>query len=594
MIADPLALLWPRPQRIARLPGAWTPDLARPRQNPAQSASLRPEGYRLRADRDGVAVEAADEAGARHAARTIDQVLRLSRERTSIPAFEIEDWPDFPRRGVLLDVSRGKVPRMETLLALVDRLAGLKIDELQLYTEHAFAYAGHEEVWRDASPIAPDEVRALDRFCTERGIDLVPNQQSLGHMHRWLGLDRYRTLAEVPEGIEHAFSLKREPFGLCPTDAAVPAFLADLYDQLLPCFSSRFFDVGLDEAIDLGAGRSKAACEEIGKGRVYLRFLERVHRLALERGRRIQFWADGILEHADIASEVPQDAIPLVWGYEADHPFAEQARAVARHGHEFYVCPGTSSWQSIAGRVRNAAANLAGAAREGLAAGATGYLVADWGDRGHLQPPFASLPGFLLGAGFAWNVSSASDPALDLRALLGAHAFEDPEGTLPAVALELGDLYLESGCASTNGSALFFLLAFASEPLPHARMPGLSVEGLERALAALARSRARLHGARGSPAASGHVADEMTWAADLLAFACRLGIARLRSDPGAPISALPDADRRRLANELEPLVPQHRRGWLLRNRPGGLAEAAGWLERPLRALRGGLSGSIPV
>jgi len=546
----------------------------------------RAQGYRLRAGPAGIEICAADAAGERHAEATLDQVLRLHTGPAALPAFEIEDGPDFARRGVLLDVSRTKVPTERTLADQVDLLASFKVDELQLYTEHAFAYRGHEEVWRDASPITPDEARALDRRCRDRGIELVPNQQSLGHMHRWLARERYRHLAEVPEGVVHAFSRAQEPFSLCPTDLASLEFLGRLYDELLPCFESRLLNVGLDETFDIGLGRSRAACAARGKDRVYLEFLRGVHELARARGHRIQFWGDVILQHPGRIPELPADAVALLWGYDAEHPFERETRAFAESGLEFRVCPGTSSWQSVAGRTSNAVANLRNAAVNGLEAGAGGWLSTDWGDRGHLQPPFASAAGILFGAGCAWNVAAAKERARDLPALLDAHVFEDPAGVLGRAAVDLGDAYLETGCPSTNGSALFFLLAFADEPLPHARMPGLAIEGLERALARISEVRARLHGARSARPDAEITRAEMGFAADLLAWTCRFGRARLEAPAGAPVAALPHAVRRALELELAPLAAEHRRLWALRHRPGGLEESASWLERPLALLLG--------
>lgn len=502
-----------------------------------------------------------------------------------MPAFAVEDSPDFARRGVLLDVSRTRVPTSATLEAEARRWAALKGNEMQLYTEHAFAYPGHEEVWRDASPITPEEARALDAHCAALGIELVPNQQSLGHMHRWLVHDRYRALAEVPEGVAHAFSREVEPFSLCPTDPGSLALLAELYDALLPCFGSRWLNVGLDETFDIGLGRSKSACEARGKDAVYLEFVRGVHALARARGRRIQMWADVALQHPEGVGEIPEDALLLLWGYDADHPFDREGRALAASGREFRVCPGTSSWQSVAGRTPNAAANLASAARQGLEHGASGYLVTDWGDRGHLQPPFASAPGLLLAAGHAWNHAGTGARASELPALLDAHVFEDEAGVLGRAAVELGSAYEETGVPSTNGSALFFLIAFADAPLPHPRMPGLSIEGLERARAALERTRGTLGAARSTREDGTLLVDEMRWAADLLAWSCRFGRARLETPEGAPIAAIPARARADLADALEPLVHEHRRLWLARCRPGGLAESASWLERPLGALR---------
>ncbi len=550
----------------------------------------RAQGYRLRVQGDVAEAEASDDAGLANARTTFDQILRLAAETTSVdameprvpaielrvpamelrvpameprvPAMEIVDWPDFPHRGFLLDVSRSRVPTTATLERLVDRLASLKVNELQLYTEHAFAYRDHEVVWRDASPMTPDEVRALDARCRARGIELVPNQQSLGHMHRWLAHDRYRPLAEVPDGVEHAFGLEKEPFSLCPTDPASLAFLAGLYDELLPCFSSARFHVGLDESFDVGLGRSKAACDARGRGRVHLEFLESVRALAAERGRSIQFWGDFVEQHGELAGQLPEGAVPMLWGYEAGHSFARPARLLRDLGRAFYVSPGTSSWQSVVGRVSNAIANLATAAEEGLASGAQGYLVTDWGDRGHLQPGFASLPGLVLGAGHAWNARARAGD--DLAALLDAHAFDDPRAALGRAALELGDVHLDTGSPATNGSALFFLIAFAGEPLPHPRMPSLSIEGLERARARLL----RIGGSR-----------EMHWAADLLQTACDLGIARLRGSAGSDLADLPPKERRALAERFCSSAAAHRELWLETSRPGGLEESAGWIER---------------
>src|SRR5262249_28366044 len=152
---------------------------------------------------------------------------------------------------------------------------------------------------------------------------------------------------------------------------------------------------------------------------------------------------------------------------------------------------------------------------------------------------------------------------------LDAHMFGESDAALGRACVDLGDAYLDTGARSTNGSALFFLIAFADEPLPHARMPGLTCEGLERALARVSHTAARLPRPRARGGEGRTAASELRWAADLLAFACRFGIARLSAGDGAPVSSIPASDRRRLREELEPLIAEHRRAWLVRNRPGG-------------------------
>jgi hexosaminidase len=184
-----------------------------------------------------------------------------------------------------------------------------------------------------------EEILALDRFCRDRFIDLVPNQNSFGHMHRWLMHPQYRHLAEVPEGFDFPLALTPRPFGLSPAVQETLPFLAGLYDELLPHFSSAYFNVGCDETFDLGRGRSKALVEAHGVGRVYLDFLKKVAQLVRERGRTMQFWGDIITGHPELVPELPKDVIALAWGYEAEHPFEAQARSSPPQACHFTSVP---------------------------------------------------------------------------------------------------------------------------------------------------------------------------------------------------------------------------------------------------------------
>ena len=50
---------------------------------------------------------------------------------------------------------------------------------------------------------------------------------------------------------------------------------------------------------------------------------------------------------------------------------------------------------------------------------------------------------------------------------------------------------------------------------------------------------------------------------------------------------MPDATRRRLADELAPIADAHRPLWLARNRPGGLDDSLAWLRNLERCYRTG-------
>ncbi len=519
------------------------------------------QSYALTVGADGVDAEAQDAAGLFYAAVTLGQLVGLSDHSggggtvRELPACAIRDCPDFAARGVMLDISRDKVPSMATLCGLVDQLADLKYNQLQLYTEHAFAYRGHEEVWRDASPMTPDEVRALDDYCRERCMELVPNQNSFGHLERWLALPRYNGLAELPQGGAPLpwGGVLEKPASLCPTDPRSLEFLAGLYDDLLPNFTSGQFNVGCDETFDLrGGGRSAELVTRVGEGRVYLDFLKRIHALVSERGRTMQFWGDIIIRHPELVPETPKDAIALEWGYEADHPFDAHGALFARSGLSFYVCPGTSSWNSLAGRTDNMLANLRSAAEKGLRHGARGLLVTDWGDGGHWQPLAVSLAGFAYGAGVAWCLEANAD--ISLASALDAHLTEGCGGAL----LALGGVYRLCGALRGNGTELFQIL---SKPRTRPLLPGVTPETLRAVLVRTDEVTA------GLPPSRSVVRQDAEHAANLLRAACRRGLALLEGGIDRR------EERRRLAEEMDELMAAHARVWRLRNREGGLADS---------------------
>lgn len=515
-------------------------------------AALPPQGYSLHITPRHVTLVGADSAGLHYAALTLRQLIRQYRD--ALPACRIDDHPDFPVRGVMLDISRDKVPTMETLFRLVDELADWKINHLELYTEHTFAYRNHRAVWEHASPMTAEEIRELDAFCADRFIELVPNQNCFGHLHRWLEHDPYKALAECPDGFMTPWGERREgPFSLNPLDPRSLALVEELLEELLPNFRSRRVNVGCDETFDLGQGASREACETLGKGRVYLNFLLKIHAAATRHGHTMHFWGDIILNHPELIAELPRDVVPLVWGYEADHPFSAQCAQFAEAKLPFYVCPGTSTWNSVIGRTDNALANLDSAAEHGLAHGARGYLITSWGDHGHWQPYSVDLLPLAAGAARAWGF--ASNRSADLAAQLDAQVFGDDAQLLGRLAYDLGLVYRETGHTIHNASALFRLVSQHNIENLQAAIPD---ENLRAARERLRAVMAPLAGARSSRDDAPLLTREFETAAQLI----ECGLARGLGE---------SFDR-------APMLAAYRAQWLARNRPGGLDDSAAKLE----------------
>ena len=401
------------------------------------NTDLPREGYRLTISASGIDIEYGGNPGLYYGINTVGQIHRQLNGR--LPALEITDWPDLPVRGVMLDISRDKIPTMETLYDAVDMLAMLRYNHLQLYVEgFSFAYPSFRDLWEETeTPVTGDEMQQLEQYAAERMIELVPNQNMLGHMAAWLETDRFAHLAECPDGfmlmglIEHNSTL----------DLSNPESLVlvkQMTDDMLPYFSSGLFNANLDEPFELGQCNTRElAAKRGGAGFLYLDFLKEINSYVRENhGKQMLIWGDIAAKHPEIIPQIPENIILIEWGYESVHPFDEHAARLSEAGIPFLLAPGTSSWTTFTGRTDNMTGNIDAALDAALTHGGLGILLTDWGDLGHWQYWPVSWAPITYGAAVSWNYESRD--SLPLTDVLNEMIFRDRSGEMGAIMLDLG------------------------------------------------------------------------------------------------------------------------------------------------------------
>lgn len=545
---------------------------------------LHPQGYVLQWDEAGLLVEYGGDAGLFYALVTVEQLV--SREGKNWRCFRIEDEPDFPVRGFMLDIGRNKIPKLGELYKLVDQLARLKLNHLQLYMEgYCFEMEAYKDAFPGSTPITAEELRELDAYAVERFIDLVPNQNCLGHMGEWLNKPEFRELAEHPDGLPLPQGITFPPTTLNPVDSRSIALVRNLFDALLPQFSSSYVNINMDEPYGLGAGQSKERCDEIGAGRLYMEYAEQVFELVRSHGKKVLMWGDVLASHPEVMEQIPEDVTILDWNYESSVSFEGHCRVLAERQIPFYVCPGTSSWSSISGRTDNMLDNISDAAIQGLTYGAGGLIVADWGDNGHWQVPAISYPGITYAAGVSWHAQHHLKQTGLIEDYLTEAVFRDESGEAGHLMLELGRYYhLENSTVDNSTYTMHLLLRglktpeqFAAELNSFIRIfadlggPGGEfgldyrhhemLEWLVQRKKQLARLRLRMTEAN-------LVLDE--WMNTLRIIEQGIGLHRYTHRIDLPDSKAEIEHLRALAKLLELTIAEFDRLWLIRNREGGL------------------------
>ena len=364
---------------------------------------LEKEEYRLTIGENGALLEASCDEGLFRAVTSLHQMLLRTQGR--LPYLVIEDKPALRRRGYMLDISRGKKPRVDTLKTMIDYLAALKYNEFQLYMEgDCFKYAAFPEENADYDCLTAEDIRELDRYCQERFIDLVPNQNSFGHMYAWLKKPAYHHLG-LFEGDE-------TPSTLNPLLPESFEFVKKLYSSLLPCFSSEYVNIGLDEAYGLGKFQIEEYCREKGKDVVFMEWLNKLNdHIQKTYGKKIMFWADMIYNYPQSYHMVPKDAVALEWGYELIQSQRMTAHCIAYRdaGVRYYVCPSVNTHGALSGRMDVTTFNIRTCAELAVEYGAEGLLLTDWGDGGHAQPWVWSMNPIALAGQYGWNTGKPQD-----------------------------------------------------------------------------------------------------------------------------------------------------------------------------------------
>ncbi|MBP3203044.1 MAG: family 20 glycosylhydrolase [Bacteroidales bacterium] len=188
------------------------------------------EAYRLTVGRSGIKVEAVTEKGRWNALQTLSQLTQNGK----VPRCTVTDWPSFRVRGWMMDVGRTYIS-LEEIYREVEVFSHFKLNVFHLHlTEN--------EAWRLESKKYPqlnapesmsrqpglfytqEQMRALDAYCRERGVTLVPELDMPGHSRAFE--QTFGFGMQTPEGL---------------------AVVKDLLAELMDVFSSEYIHVGTDE-----------------------------------------------------------------------------------------------------------------------------------------------------------------------------------------------------------------------------------------------------------------------------------------------------------------------------------------------------------
>ncbi len=323
------------------------------------------EGYLLDIRPDEIRIAGQTEAGIFYGLQTLSQLITANRNGISLPCCIIRDYPDIPIRGWQDDISRGPIPTLDFLKKEVLILSSFKVNAMTLYTEQVFKLKKHPTLAPEDG-ITAEQIAELSTYAAKYHVQVIGNFQSFGHMEKILSKPGYEHLAEAGNI-------------LTPTKEESYQFLKEVYSEIVPAYSSPYFNVNCDETFGLGEGLSKKMADSIGIPGIYGYHINRLNELLKPYKKQILMWGD-IASDPKIVALLPRDITVISWGYHDAPSFDYAIKPFSDQGLNFWVAPGVSCWGVVFPNFSTARVNISNYIRDGYRLGATGVLNTTWDD----------------------------------------------------------------------------------------------------------------------------------------------------------------------------------------------------------------------
>ncbi|WP_407429318.1 beta-N-acetylhexosaminidase [Arcticibacter sp.] len=239
----------------------------------------------------------------------------------------------FPVRGFHIDL-RIQVMKMPALKNFAYTLSKNGINTLIMEWEGTYPYKQHPLIANRYS-YTREEIRSFITYCSSIGIDVIPLQQSFGHVEYILRHQRYAELREDQKDYSQVNPLKEE---------LAKKLFTELYKDLISTHSSPYIHIGGDETYLLGhSPESKKKAELVGTGRLYGDYLKMLCDIVISLDKRPVVWADIALKYPEALPLLPKETVFVDWNYGWDLNRFGDHQKLTEQGFEIWGAPAIRS-----------------------------------------------------------------------------------------------------------------------------------------------------------------------------------------------------------------------------------------------------------
>ncbi len=325
--------------------------------------------------------------------------LFVEKARTEA-CFHLVEHPQFSWNGVMLDVSRNAVMKVDQIKKLIAMMAVMGLNGIMLYTEDTYTVKERPYFGYMRGKYSVQELKECDDYADKFGIEMIPCIQTLAHLAQALKWNYANDFMDT-EDI------------LLAEDKQTYIFIEEMIRSASAPFRSNRIHIGMDEAHQLGLGKYLDKHGFRQRFDIMSRHLSQVIGITERYDLAPMIWSDMYFrlgshtgdyydENADIPESVirdmPRNVQFVYWDYyhEEEHFYRSYIQKHKAFGSAPVFAGGIWTWNGVAPNYGKTFATTNAALSACKKEGVREVIATMWGDNGTETNFFSGLLGMQL------------------------------------------------------------------------------------------------------------------------------------------------------------------------------------------------------
>lgn len=340
--------------------------------------------------------------------------------------YTMENKISFRRFGTMLDCSRNAVMQVESVKKWIDLTTGMGYNTLLLYTEDTYEVDGNPYFGYMRGRYTQEELKELDHYAAEKGMELIPCIQTLAHLNAIVRWPAYRPHVDTNDI-------------LLAGDEKVYELIDSMFASISKCFTSRVINIGMDEAHMIGRGKYYDLHGDSDRSQILIDHVKKVSDIGRKYGFTLTMWSDmffrlavGDYYRADasinenIKMQIPDNVQLIYWDYYSTDKarYDQMITANKKIRDDIWFAGGLWTWTGFAPHNGYSMEAAKAALQSCMEHKVQDVFLTMWGDNGGECSKYALLPALYYASEFAKGNTDTEDIKHGFKEMFGV-SFDD-------------------------------------------------------------------------------------------------------------------------------------------------------------------------